>query len=75
MCHPLQRRGKGLIGQLIHHIQEDMLKKQVERIWGLPISERVEKVYKKSGFDTILSIKVGHAFLGRKSVTEIRNGL
>jgi len=52
-----------------------MLKKQVERLWVLPISERVEKVYKKSGFDTILTIKVGHAFRGGKSVTDIRNGL
>lgn len=68
-------RGKGLIGQLIHHIQEDMIKKKVERFWVLPISERVEKVYKKSGFDTILTVKVGHAFMGGKSVTEIRNGL
>ncbi len=67
-------RGKGLIGQLIHHIQEDIEKKHIERFWVLPISERVEKVYKKSGFETILTLKIGHAFLGGKSITDIRNG-
>ncbi|WP_226669352.1 GNAT family N-acetyltransferase [Metabacillus litoralis] len=68
-------RGKGLVGQLIHFIQGEVEKKQVERFWVLPINERVEKVYKKSGFETILTFKTGHAFLGGKSVEEIRNGL
>ncbi|PMC40542.1 N-acetyltransferase [Bacillus sp. UMB0899] len=68
-------RGKGLIGQLIHYIQEDMLKKQVDRLWVHPINERVEKVYQKSGFDTILNVKSGHAFLGGKSIKDIQNGL
>ncbi len=68
-------RGRGLIGQLIHYIQEDMMKKQVERLWVHPINEQVEKVYHRSGFDTILNVKSGHAFLGGKSVMDVRNGL
>ncbi|TXC91134.1 GNAT family N-acetyltransferase [Metabacillus litoralis] len=68
-------RGKGLVGQLIHYIQKEVEQKQIERFWVLPINERVEKVYKKSGFETILNFKTGHAFLGGKSVEEIRNGL
>lgn len=68
-------RGKGLIGQLIHYIQEEVNKKNVERFWVFPINEQVEKVYEKSGFETILKIKVGHAFLGGKSVEEVRKGL
>lgn len=68
-------RGKGLIGQLIHRIQNDIEKKSIERFWVLPINERVEKVYEKSGFETMMTVKVGHAFLGGKSVEEIRNGL
>lgn len=68
-------RGKGLIGHLIHYIQMDMLKKEVERLWVLPINEQVERVYQKSGFDTVLNVKTGHAFLGGKSVMDVRNGL
>jgi N-acetylglutamate synthase-like GNAT family acetyltransferase len=68
-------RGKGLIGQLIHHIQVEVSKRNVERFWVMPISERVEKVYKKSGFETIANVKTGHAFLDGKSVEDIRNGL
>jgi N-acetylglutamate synthase-like GNAT family acetyltransferase len=67
-------RGKGLIGQLIHHIQGDVAKNHIERFWVMPISERVEKVYKKSGFETIANLKTGHAFLGGKGIEEIRNG-
>lgn len=68
-------RGKGLIGLLIHQIQEEVSIRNVERLWVMPISERVEKVYKKSGFETIANVKTGHAFLGGKSIEEIRNGL
>ncbi|KKI93412.1 GNAT family acetyltransferase [Bacillus sp. SA1-12] len=66
-------RGKGLIGQLIHYIQEEVANLHVDRFWVMPITERVEKVYKKSGFETIKTLKTGHAFLGGKSVGEIRN--
>lgn len=68
-------RGKGLIGQLIHYLQGEVSKKRVERFWVMPISERVEKVYEKSGFETIANVKIGHAFLGGKSIEDVRNGL
>ncbi|MGM7723976.1 GNAT family N-acetyltransferase [Metabacillus sp. Hm71] len=66
-------RGKGLIGQLIHYIQEEVSNMHVERFWVIPINETVEKVYKKSGFETIKTVKTGHAFLGGRSIEEIRN--
>ena len=68
-------RGNGLIGQLIAYIQEEIIAGSVERFWVHPISESVEKVYMKSGFETILTLKSGHAFLEGKSIGEIRKEL
>lgn len=66
-------RGMGLIGQLIHFIQQQTERSGIDRLWVIPIDERVANVYKKSGFETVATLKTGHAFLGGKSVTEIRN--
>lgn len=66
-------RGQGLIGYLIQHIQLEVQKRGLENLWVFPISERVGKVYQRSGFDTIGEIKTGHAFLGGKGIKEIQN--
>lgn len=66
-------RGRGLIGELIHHIQQEVLHKGFEHLWIFPINERVERVYQKNGFDTIGKIKTGHAYLGGKGIKEIRD--
>ncbi|APH03746.1 GNAT family N-acetyltransferase [Bacillus weihaiensis] len=68
-------RGKGLIGQLIHSIQQEVEQKDIERLWVMPINEKVEKVYMKSGFETILTMMGGHAFFGGKSLEDVRKGL
>lgn len=65
-------RGKGLIGSLIRHIQREAVARGLDNLWVFPISERVERVYQKNGFDTIGTIQTGHAFLGGKSIYEIR---
>ncbi|MGC5323946.1 GNAT family N-acetyltransferase [Brevibacillus sp. SYSU BS000544] len=67
-------RGKGLIGELIAHVQEEAIKKGYENLWVFPINERVEKVYQKYGFETVDSVRVAHAFLGGKSIAEVREG-
>lgn len=64
-------RGKGLIGELIVHIQNEVKSKGYDNLWVFPINERVEKVYQKYGFETIESLRMAHAFLGGKSITEI----
>ncbi|WP_226641490.1 GNAT family N-acetyltransferase [Mesobacillus subterraneus] len=66
-------RGKGLIGHIIQHIQQEVQKQGFENLWVFPINERVEKVYSRYGFDTIMKLTTGHAFLGGKSITEIQN--
>jgi GNAT superfamily N-acetyltransferase len=67
-------RGKGLIGHLIQHIQQEVQNKGFEKLWVFPINERVEKVYSRYGFDTLMTLTTGHAFLGGRSITEIQNG-
>ncbi|MFE8701493.1 GNAT family N-acetyltransferase [Cytobacillus sp. FJAT-54145] len=67
-------RGQGIIGTLIHHIQKEVAKKDLEHFWVFPINERVEKVYARYGFNTVTTITTGHAFLGGKSITEIQQG-
>lgn len=67
-------RGKGLIGSVIRHIQREVAHRKLEHLWVFPINERVEKVYQRNGFDTIGTIKTGHAFLGGKSIQEIYEG-
>lgn len=65
-------RGKGLIGELIYHIQQEVSTKGFENLWVFPINERVERVYQRYGFETVGKIKVIHAFMGGKSITEIQ---
>ncbi len=65
-------RGRGLIGELIHSIQVEVDKKGLENLWVFPINEKIEKVYQKYGFRTVEKLKMGHAFLGGKSITEIQ---
>ncbi|KZZ84801.1 hypothetical protein AS29_009750 [Bacillus sp. SJS] len=66
-------RGKGLIGDLLSFIQEEAVRKHIDKLWVLPINERVEKVYSRYGFETIAAMKTGHAFLGGKSIKEIQS--
>jgi predicted acetyltransferase len=65
-------RGKGLIGYIIQHIQQQVYKQGFENLWVFPINERVEKVYIRYGFETFMTVTTGHAFLGGKSITEIQ---
>ncbi|WP_139492278.1 GNAT family N-acetyltransferase [Brevibacillus dissolubilis] len=67
-------RGKGLIGHVIRHIQEVARERNYRHFWVFPISEQVERVYQRHGFDTIEQLTMGHAFLGGKSILEIREG-
>ncbi len=64
-------RGKGLIGKLIYYIQNEVRKMNIDKLWVFPINERVEKVYKRYGFETVGYIKTGHAYLGGKGIKEI----
>jgi GNAT superfamily N-acetyltransferase len=65
-------RGKGLIGDLIHHIQVEVERIGYENLWVFPINEAIERVYHKYGFETLGKIKMVHAFRGGKSIQEIR---
>lgn len=65
-------RGRGLIGELIRHIQTEAVKKGMENLWVFPINEQIEKVYEKYGFQTEAKLKTGHAFLGGKSIRDIQ---
>ena len=66
-------RGKGLIGQIIHYIQQEVTKKRIEKLWVFPINEAIEKVYQKYGFETVHKAVAGHAFLSGKSIKEIQS--
>lgn len=65
-------RGKGLIGEVIRFIQQEVRDRGVTRLWVFPINEAVEQTYHKYGFQTVDTLTMGHAFLGGKSVKEIR---
>ncbi|CAM3723168.1 GNAT family N-acetyltransferase [Mesobacillus zeae] len=65
-------RGKGLIGHLIRYIQEIALENNIEKLWIFPINESVERVYHKSGFKTVSTIRSLHAFTCGKSIKEIQ---
>ncbi|MEK4822921.1 GNAT family N-acetyltransferase [Priestia sp. FSL R5-0680] len=65
-------RGQGLIGELIYYIQEEVAKKKLTSLWVFPINEKIEKVYQKYGFKTVAKLKMGHAFLGGRSIKEIQ---
>lgn len=66
-------RGKGLIGELIRHIQIEAANKGFDYLWVFPINEKIEKVYQKYGFQTVEKLTMGHAFLGGKSIEEIQS--
>jgi N-acetylglutamate synthase-like GNAT family acetyltransferase len=65
-------RGKGLIGHLIRHIQSESVKREIKNLWVFPINEKIEKVYQKYSFHTVTKLKMGHAFLGGKSIKQIQ---
>ncbi|NRF93810.1 GNAT family N-acetyltransferase [Paenibacillus frigoriresistens] len=65
-------RGKGLIGEIIQFIQKEVIIRGIKKLWVFPINESVEKVYQKYGFQTVDKLISGHAFLGGKSIKEIR---
>jgi GNAT superfamily N-acetyltransferase len=65
-------RGKRLIGELIQFIQHEVKNRAIEQFWVFPINESVEKVYQKYGFQTLTTLKTGHAFLGGKGIKEIQ---
>ncbi|WP_226577695.1 GNAT family N-acetyltransferase [Halobacillus litoralis] len=65
-------RGKGLIGLLLQHIQKEAQHLQLEKLWVHPINERVEKVYSRYGFDTVLTLQTGHAFFSGKGIKDMQ---
>ncbi|SHM88104.1 FR47-like protein [Bacillus sp. bc15] len=46
-------RDKGLIGELIHFIQSEVMHRGLDNLWVIPINEKIEKVYEKYGFETV----------------------
>lgn len=67
-------RGRGLIGYLLQHIQKESIKKELEHLWILPISEQVAKVYARANFESVITMTSIHAFTEGKSIQEIRQG-
>lgn len=65
-------RGQGFIGELIHYIQAEVVKMGLKNLWVFPINEKIERVYQKYGFKTVAKLKMGHAFLGGRSIKEIQ---
>ncbi|MBA2174810.1 GNAT family N-acetyltransferase [Halobacillus locisalis] len=65
-------RGKGLIGFLMQQVQREAQHRELEKLWVHPINEQVEKVYRRYGFTTILTLQTGHAFLGEGSIKEMQ---
>ncbi len=65
-------RGRGLIGYILQHIQQESIKQGLEYLWILPINEQVAKVYDKANFKSVGKIKSIHAFTEGKSIKQIR---
>lgn len=65
-------RGRGLIGYMLQHIQQQSVKLGLDNLWILPISEQVAKVYEKANFQSVGSIASIHAFTEGKSIQDIR---
>lgn len=65
-------RGRGLIGYMLQHIQQQSVKQALEHLWILPISEQVANVYDKANFKSVGSIASIHAFTEGKSIQDIR---
>lgn len=57
---------------MIYYIQIEAVKRELENLWVFPINGNTEKVYQKYGFQIVEKLKMGHAFLGGKSIEEIR---
>ncbi|AKF93192.1 hypothetical protein EX87_05650 [Brevibacillus laterosporus] len=66
-------RGKGLIRQLIIHMQKELVERGIQSLFVFPITEQVARVYERCGFKTLgMKVKSGHAFRGGKSIAEVR---
>ena len=65
-------RGQGLIGHLLHHVQQEFVRMGGEQLWVCPINDRVERVYSRYGFETVGQLPFVHAFLGGAGVLELR---
>lgn len=65
-------RGRGLVGHLIRHAQEQFVQKGGSRLWVSPIDQRVERVYSRYGFSTVGKFSMVHAFRGGKGILELR---
>ncbi len=65
-------RGRGLIGHLLRHVQEEFVRMGAAHLLVCPINEQVEKVYSRYGFQTVGHVDLVHAFRGGKGITEIR---
>ncbi|WP_155590545.1 GNAT family N-acetyltransferase [Lysinibacillus cavernae] len=65
-------RGRGLIGYMLQHIQQQSVKLGLERLWILPINEQVAKVYDRANFKSVATISSIHAFTEGKSIQDIR---
>jgi len=65
-------RGRGLIGEIIQYIQREVKNRGIKKLWVFPINESIEMVYQRYGFETVNKLINGHAFLGGKSIKEIR---
>ncbi|MET4561056.1 N-acetylglutamate synthase-like GNAT family acetyltransferase [Lysinibacillus parviboronicapiens] len=67
-------RGRGLIGYLLRHIQQQSMKAGIENLWIMPISAPVARVYAKLNFKSVGSVTSIHAFTEGKSIKELRQG-
>ncbi|KOY83006.1 GNAT family N-acetyltransferase [Lysinibacillus macroides] len=65
-------RGRGLIGYMLRHIQQQSVEWGLKHLWILPINEQVAKVYHRANFKSVGKIASIHAFTEGKSLQEIR---
>ncbi|MEK5231441.1 GNAT family N-acetyltransferase [Lysinibacillus sp. FSL K6-0232] len=65
-------RGRGLIGYILQHIQQQSIEWGLKYLWILPINEQVAKVYHRANFKSVGKIASIHAFTAGKSLQEIR---
>jgi len=65
-------RGRGLIGYMLQHIQQQSVNQKLEQLWIWPINDQVAKVYDRANFKSIGSIASIHAFTEGKSIQNIR---
>lgn len=65
-------RGRGLIGFMLQHIQQQSVNQKLEQLWIWPITDQVAKVYDRYNFKSVGSIASIHAFTEGKSIQDIR---